>query len=168
MTHDDDHHDHDDHDTTTTITTIRSRAGTRSRAEALESLLVERGLDPTRGHRRDRRPLRAGHRAPERDQARRTRLGRPGVSGAPDRRPLGRGRGARPRDRPRPRADRRPREQPPPSTTSSSARSARATRRRCSACRPPGTRARPTARASSASRASCCARWDSTSPPTSR
>ena len=53
-------------------------------------------------------------------------------------------------------------------TTSWSARCARATRGRCSACRRAGTRTRPTARGWCASRARCCPRWASTSPTTSR
>ena len=50
------------------------------------------------------------------------------------------------------------------STTWSSARSARATRGACSACRRPGTSRRSTARAPCASRARCCASsaWSST------
>ena len=50
------------------------------------------------------------------------------------------------------------------STTSSSARCARATRGRCSACRRPGTRARPTAPASSRSREPCSASSASSFP----
>ena len=51
-----------------------------------------------------------------------------------------------------------------PCTTWSSARSARAIPGRCSACRRPGTRASPTARARSSSRARSCASsgWSST------
>ena len=52
-------------------------------------------------------------------------------------------------------------------TTSSSARCAPATRGRCSGCRRPGTRTRPTGRAWCGSRARCCPRWAWTSPTTS-
>ena len=50
---------------------------------------------------------------------------------------------------------------PTTSTTSSCARCAPATRGRCSACRPTGTRTRPTARGSCASRGRCWPRWAS-------
>ncbi len=50
----------------------------------------------------------------------------------------------------------------PACTTSSSARSARATPPASSGCRPPGTRVPPTARAWCASRARCSPRWVST------
>ena len=74
-------------------------------------------------------------------------MGRPGLQGAPARRRHGGHRRARLRRAPRASTwwswRTRPR-----STTSSSARCARATRGRCSACRPAGTRAPPTAPAS--------------------
>ena len=70
------------------------------------------------------------------------------------RRPAGRGHGRRGEHRRR--AQRR-----------SSARCARATRGRCSACHRTGTRSRPTARGSSRSPARCCARTSATTLPDS-
>ena len=66
-------HDHDDHDHD-----ARPRRNAL-RVEALESLLVEKGLVEPARDRRDRPPLRAGHRSDERRPRGRARLGRSGV-----------------------------------------------------------------------------------------
>ena len=127
-----------------------------ARVEALEALLVEKGLvDPAvvdeviEHYETNVGPLN-GAKVVARAWI------DPAYKDAPARRRHGRHRRARLRRR-RGRARRRGREHARRCTTSSSARCARATRGRCSACRRAGTRRRPTARAWCASRARCCA-----------
>ena len=114
------------------------------RAEALESLLLERGLDRHEDDRDVHPHLRDRGRPDERGEGRGARRGpTPSTSSgcsptAPRRSPSWASRGRRASTWWWSRTPRR-------CTTSSSARSAPATRGRCSGCRRPGTRTRPTA-----------------------
>ena len=124
-----------------------------ARVRALEELLVEKGVITREDVRARDRLARLAH--PRRRRAsRRTRLGRPRVQGngcsrmpAPRPSRSGSTRGRHPSSS----RSRTPRT----STTWSSARSARATRRRCSGRRPTGTRACRTGRERCPTRAGC-------------